>query len=423
MFLKLSFIDESKKLVFKEDYKQPANVRALVTKLKGYKDNEFSLIFIDMENEQITLRDEFDMAYFLSQKEDGRKYLELMVVKQDLPVEHKEENKITPVGEFTIIQKNEEAKETQEQLNNDYGVELKSEVIQEKKDIPVEEESIEKEDETEENLEDLNVEKIDKENKETIEENIPEELKEGEIVVDLEIEKEEKIEEQPVITEKKEEEIKENNKEEEKREELPFEKFLGNIIGNISQILQDKNVQNKLNKFQKCISNKIKQHKEAQEAGVHYDISCNGCKVFPIIGKRFHCMTCNDYDLCFDCEKKDVHNHPMMRLRSPVNWFQLNKLKNKTNKSAPVQHHPFSFFGFPCRNMKFRRGCEEKKQCRKMKWARKNRRENSVEAKRQVLDFMFRDSISQQKKEAMIEKYATFPMPKFVKKVHKEMRE
>lgn len=46
----------------------------------------------------------------------------------------------------------------------------------------------------------------------------------------------------------------------------------------------------------------------------HYGVRCDNCGADPIVGKRFKCMNCSDYDLCETCESKCMHNHPMMRI-------------------------------------------------------------------------------------------------------------
>jgi len=38
---------------------------------------------------------------------------------------------------------------------------------------------------------------------------------------------------------------------------------------------------------------------------------CDGCRTHPIIGQRYRCLTCGDYDLCSACEKKG-HEHPLV---------------------------------------------------------------------------------------------------------------
>ncbi|CAF3481780.1 unnamed protein product [Rotaria sp. Silwood2] len=40
------------------------------------------------------------------------------------------------------------------------------------------------------------------------------------------------------------------------------------------------------------------------------DISCNGCSMNPIIGQRYYCSSCDNYDLCSTCAKKG-HEHPL----------------------------------------------------------------------------------------------------------------
>ena len=39
-------------------------------------------------------------------------------------------------------------------------------------------------------------------------------------------------------------------------------------------------------------------------------VSCDVCKMGPLIGQRYRCTVCDTYDLCSACEKKG-HEHPM----------------------------------------------------------------------------------------------------------------
>ncbi len=43
---------------------------------------------------------------------------------------------------------------------------------------------------------------------------------------------------------------------------------------------------------------------------------CDGCKMVPLVGQRYHCSTCGNYDLCSACEKTG-HEHPLQLLPQP----------------------------------------------------------------------------------------------------------
>jgi hypothetical protein len=52
---------------------------------------------------------------------------------------------------------------------------------------------------------------------------------------------------------------------------------------------------------------------------VHERVTCDGCKACPIVGARFKCLTCDDYDLCEACEALGTHDreHPMVKMYQP----------------------------------------------------------------------------------------------------------
>ena len=66
---------------------------------------------------------------------------------------------------------------------------------------------------------------------------------------------------------------------------------------------------------------------------VHVAIRCDGCRKCPIVGPRFKCAVCDDFDFCDKCEKKFAkeHNHPFLKIYEPIikpSFFNYNK-KNK----------------------------------------------------------------------------------------------
>jgi hypothetical protein len=73
----------------------------------------------------------------------------------------------------------------------------------------------------------------------------------------------------------------------------------------------------------------------------HVHIYCDGCNTKPIVGIRFKCLECSDFDLCETCFKRNIHpQHKMMVMRSS-------------------EHSPFAnrFGGCPRRCQKTNIGC------------------------------------------------------------------
>jgi len=56
---------------------------------------------------------------------------------------------------------------------------------------------------------------------------------------------------------------------------------------------------------------------ESSASDVHGNVRCDGCNVFPIVGPRYNCTICPDFDLCAKCEASGVHpaEHPLLKMR------------------------------------------------------------------------------------------------------------
>ncbi|OMJ69859.1 hypothetical protein SteCoe_32295 [Stentor coeruleus] len=52
---------------------------------------------------------------------------------------------------------------------------------------------------------------------------------------------------------------------------------------------------------------------------IHQNIICDGCNIGPIVGIRYKCTTCHDFDLCENCEEKSNHAHPLIKIKVPMN--------------------------------------------------------------------------------------------------------
>lgn len=50
---------------------------------------------------------------------------------------------------------------------------------------------------------------------------------------------------------------------------------------------------------------------------VHQHVTCDGCGVAPIVGFRYKCIICNDFDFCDKCESAGNHPHAFIKIRHP----------------------------------------------------------------------------------------------------------
>lgn len=58
---------------------------------------------------------------------------------------------------------------------------------------------------------------------------------------------------------------------------------------------------------------------EKKKQIVHNEYICDGCDAEPIIGIRYKCTVCEDFDYCEKCEKilGLQHGHPLLKIRDP----------------------------------------------------------------------------------------------------------
>lgn len=59
-------------------------------------------------------------------------------------------------------------------------------------------------------------------------------------------------------------------------------------------------------------------HENQSEPQLHPGVVCDGCQG-PIVGIRYKCTVCPDYDLCGECEAKALHReHPLTKISRPM---------------------------------------------------------------------------------------------------------
>jgi len=100
--------------------------------------------------------------------------------------------------------------------------------------------------------------------------------------------------------------------------------FLDNQFIKLKEKIQDKAVKKSKKALEKFIAKKkspsdsIETHIKSSGV-VHPTVTCDGCGVSPIVGNRFKCAVCHNFDYCSVCEEKnkESHPHPFILIRTP----------------------------------------------------------------------------------------------------------
>ena len=83
----------------------------------------------------------------------------------------------------------------------------------------------------------------------------------------------------------------------------------------ISKVREEVIEENKIRQSQIKVENQSKIQEEVQI--VHPHFICDGCGADPIIGCRFKCVVCADFDLCEKCESTSNHEHAFLKIKHP----------------------------------------------------------------------------------------------------------
>lgn len=83
---------------------------------------------------------------------------------------------------------------------------------------------------------------------------------------------------------------------------------------------------------------------------VLHQATCDGCNT-PIIGIRYKCSVCKDFDYCANCEERLTHEHPFLKIKDAASVPDvmitiLPELFEADDKSQPQgEQQPFGFGG------------------------------------------------------------------------------
>lgn len=54
-----------------------------------------------------------------------------------------------------------------------------------------------------------------------------------------------------------------------------------------------------------------------REGEIHEGVTCDSCGQVPILGPRYKCSVCENFDFCTTCEATKGHQHPFIKIRAP----------------------------------------------------------------------------------------------------------
>jgi len=77
--------------------------------------------------------------------------------------------------------------------------------------------------------------------------------------------------------------------------------------------------------------NPRKRKRNDHDIDVHFEVTCNGCEVRPIIGERHRCTVCRNYDLCGSCKEKGTHSETGHTMNK-VSLFKCNLCNYRSSK-------------------------------------------------------------------------------------------
>ena len=118
-----------------------------------------------------------------------------------------------------------------------------------------------------------------------------------------------------------------------KQYQLDNEEKLNLIIKEIPEKME-KDIQKKTKELENLYYNKFKNEKQSNFE-VHSGIKCQKCFITPIIGIRYKCSVCNNYNLCEKCEKENsesmYHPHIFLKYAKKEEQIMLNEEDEENN--------------------------------------------------------------------------------------------
>lgn len=129
-------------------------------------------------------------------------------------------------------------------------------------------------------------------------------------------------------------------------DEEKLEEIVSNLVKKKMDAFKEKLIEKTKKKTDKLLKKMLKKKQkpgemEEKDKQIHRRVCCDGCGVHPIIGVRYKCSVCENFDYCEDCEEKmkDEHEHPFIKMRKPeVGPFEIKCTLPKSELSSRLRN-------------------------------------------------------------------------------------
>jgi hypothetical protein len=347
MSITLNFYDEIKNINFVNSFGELKNQIANLYFLDPIDVSELVFKYTDDENDVVTITTDEDFEIAIKQNKALTVILEISETSRlfntQLGLEKRKSKEETQDHKAELLKK--EIEEKQKELEK---------VLEEEKKKK-EESRRKSEDESKRRLEEELKRKSEEEAKRRAEEELKKKVLEEEArMVRI---MEEKV--------KREEEMKKLNAEKEKR--ILIEEIVRAEVEKKLEVLKkdliEQSVKSSVATIEDLFNTNLNYPKE--EVITHYRVTCDGCGLSPIVGTRYKCTVCRNFDYCEACENSNSasHQHAFIKIRKPEHDIGYKCGKGKGGFKNLLKHFG-NIINFDELKNQFQNCCVEKQDCK-----------------------------------------------------------
>jgi len=314
MYLKIKFANKTKKVLFKEELKTQESFVSFLEKLTTLNRNDFKVTFIDHENENLSINDQFDLDYFMTENAKSN-FLTI-----DITPETNHESTVDPLQlrESWVVEGQSLADvipaqiTTQCSTSTPISAPLCLSLAKQTSEMNIQTEKVT----TKEQFIETKTTEVRNSSEQT---NFPEAVQ-----IQLECKTTQTqvpTQSTPILL----------NLEDPQFNASQIDKSLFERIEALERSVFEKS-QLKVEDTKPTLANHTTSKTKMEVKTVHLGVTCDGCHRSSFVGKRFKCLICPDYDLCEDCEDQNQHLHPMIRCSVQGDSFLMDKAQRKFSK-------------------------------------------------------------------------------------------